>query len=346
MTRTLAGARVAPDQYAGAGRFDGGGADVQPGRPPPRAPVDRGADARHAPEGRPHLGVDERPRPGRPRAERTVGRIPGNDPLSWVGDHDPVFEELLAFLGTEAPASRERGQLATVLFTDIVDSTTKAAAQGDASWRETLQRHHEAVRACLTAHGGTEVDTAGDGFFATLDGPAAAVRCAIGHHRLDQGDRLEVRAGVHTGEVEDRLQGRWDRRGDRSPDRVEGRSFGGVGIEDGSKIPRRTGLTFEDAVRARTEGRARSLAALSGRVLIVARSGGPVGLLRLLGQQVVQRRLALALGLRDRLPEPVRLRRRPPPRASLPATSRRFPSAGCAARRAPPRAARTAPAPP
>ena len=104
--------------------------------------------------------------------------LPGSDGLSWVGEHDPVFEELLPFLGTEAPASQGTRQLATVLFTDIVDSTTKAAELGDARWREILQRHHGAVRACLTAHGGTEVDTAGDGFFATLDGPAAAVRCA------------------------------------------------------------------------------------------------------------------------------------------------------------------------
>jgi len=128
--------------------------------------------------------------------------LEGGDALAWVGDHDPVFEELLAFLGTEVPASPTTRQLATVLFTDIVESTTKASELGDASWRETLERHHETVRACLASHGGTEVDTAGDGFFATLDGPAAAVRCAMEIVEAVEELGLEVRAGVHTGEVE------------------------------------------------------------------------------------------------------------------------------------------------
>jgi class 3 adenylate cyclase len=145
--------------------------------------------------------------------------LPGNDPLSWEGEHDPVFEELLPFLGTEAPARQGTRQLATVLFTDIVDSTTKAAELGDSSWREILQRHHGAVRACLTAHGGTEVDTAGDGFFATLDGPAAAIRCATEIVESVQQIGLEVRAGVHTGEVET----------------IDGK-VGGIGVVIGSRI--------------------------------------------------------------------------------------------------------------
>ena len=145
--------------------------------------------------------------------------LPGADGLSWVGEHDPVFEELLAFLGTEAPASKETRQLATVLFTDIVGSTTKAAELGDARWRVTLQRHHEAVRACLAAHGGTEVDTAGDGFFATLDGPAAAVRCAMEIVGSVKEIGLEIRAGVHTGEVET----------------IDGK-VGGIGVVIGSRI--------------------------------------------------------------------------------------------------------------
>jgi class 3 adenylate cyclase len=145
--------------------------------------------------------------------------LPGSDSLSWVGDHDPVFEELLAFLGTEAPASQGTRQLSTVLFTDIVDSTTKAAELGDERWRETLQRHHETVRACLTTHGGTEVDTAGDGFFATLDGPAAAVRCATEIVGSVKEIDLEVRAGVHTGEVET----------------IDGK-VGGIGVAIGARI--------------------------------------------------------------------------------------------------------------
>jgi class 3 adenylate cyclase len=151
--------------------------------------------------------------------------LSGGDALSWVGEHDPVFEELLAFLGTEAPASRGTPrQLATVLFTDIVDSTTKAAELGDARWRETLQRHHETVRACLTAHGGTEVDTAGDGFFATLDGPAAAVRCAMEIVGSVKEIDLEVRAGVHTGEVET----------------IDGK-VGGIGVAIGARIASKAG---------------------------------------------------------------------------------------------------------
>jgi class 3 adenylate cyclase len=174
--------------------------------------------------------------------------LPGSDSLSWVGDHDPVFEELLAFLGTEAPSSQGTRQLSTVLFTDIVDSTTKAAELGDERWRETLQRHHERVRACLTAHGGTEVDTAGDGFFATLDGPAAAVRCATQIVGSVKEIDLEVRAGVHTGEVET----------------IDGK-VGGIGVAIGARIASTagpsevlvsrtvrdlvagSGLTFEDA---------------------------------------------------------------------------------------------------
>ena len=92
--------------------------------------------------------------------------------------------------------------LATVLFTDIVGSTERAAELGDRAWRELLERHHAFVRRELTRFRGEERDTAGDGFFATFDGPARAIRCA---QALVDGIRdlgLEVRAGVHTGECE------------------------------------------------------------------------------------------------------------------------------------------------
>jgi len=92
--------------------------------------------------------------------------------------------------------------LATMLFTDLVGSTERAAELGDRSWRDLLQRHHALVRRELTRYRGEEKDTAGDGFFATFDGPARAIRCAHaivdGVHELG----LEVRAGVHTGECE------------------------------------------------------------------------------------------------------------------------------------------------
>jgi class 3 adenylate cyclase len=92
--------------------------------------------------------------------------------------------------------------LATVLFTDIVGSTERAASVGDASWKTLLERHHEAVRALLGRYRGREIDTAGDGFFALFDGPARGVRCAVAISRAVEALGLEVRAGLHTGEVE------------------------------------------------------------------------------------------------------------------------------------------------
>jgi class 3 adenylate cyclase len=92
--------------------------------------------------------------------------------------------------------------LATVLFTDIVGSTEKASELGDRAWKQLLERHHSAIRGLLARYRGREVDTAGDGFFATFDGPARAVRCA---QRIVEAVRsldLEVRAGLHTGECE------------------------------------------------------------------------------------------------------------------------------------------------
>jgi len=95
-----------------------------------------------------------------------------------------------------------RRQLATVLFTDIARSTELAAELGDARWRTLIRRHHQTVRTELRRHGGREVDTAGDGFFATFPAPAAAVECAYAVVRAVRDLGLELRAGVHTGEVE------------------------------------------------------------------------------------------------------------------------------------------------
>jgi class 3 adenylate cyclase/pimeloyl-ACP methyl ester carboxylesterase len=92
--------------------------------------------------------------------------------------------------------------LATVLFTDIVDSTEVAARLGDAGWRTLVERHHSTVRSLLTRYRGSEVDTAGDGFFVTFDGPARAVRCATAIVAAMRPLGVQIRAGVHTGEVE------------------------------------------------------------------------------------------------------------------------------------------------
>ncbi len=92
--------------------------------------------------------------------------------------------------------------LATVLFTDIVGSTEKAAALGDTAWKELLERHHAVVRAMIGRYRGAEIDTTGDGFLATFDGPARGVRCAQAIIEALKPLGLEVRAGLHTGEVE------------------------------------------------------------------------------------------------------------------------------------------------
>jgi class 3 adenylate cyclase len=92
--------------------------------------------------------------------------------------------------------------LTTVLFTDIVGSTERAAELGDSSWRDLIQLHHALVRAALRKRGGREIDTAGDGFFAVFDGPAAAIECALDVVAEVRNLGIEVRAGLHVGEVE------------------------------------------------------------------------------------------------------------------------------------------------
>jgi class 3 adenylate cyclase len=112
----------------------------------------------------------------------------------------PAIDRLLASIRDEE-AQFDR-VLATVMFTDIVGSTTKATELGDRAWREVVERHHATVRAMLGRYRGIEVDTAGDGFFATFDGPARAVRCARSIVEAIHPLGIDIRAGVHTGEVE------------------------------------------------------------------------------------------------------------------------------------------------
>jgi class 3 adenylate cyclase len=102
---------------------------------------------------------------------------------------------------TDVEAAFER-VLATVLFTDIVGSTERAASMGDHAWRDLLERHHATIRAMIGRFRGAEVSTAGDGFLATFDGPARAVRCALAITEAILPLGIEIRAGVHTGEVE------------------------------------------------------------------------------------------------------------------------------------------------
>jgi len=128
--------------------------------------------------------------------------LPGDDHMPWVGDQDAVLDELQEFLTGVRPVRDIDRVLATVLFTDIVGSTEEVARVGDRAWRDLLERHHAMVRGELARFRGKEVNTAGDGFFATFDGPARGVRCALSIHDAARTLGLGVRAGLHTGEVE------------------------------------------------------------------------------------------------------------------------------------------------
>ena len=143
---------------------------------------------------------------GRLLAARIPGaklvELPGIDHLPWVGDADAIVDEIAEFLTGVRPTRVIDRALATVLFTDIVGSTERAAAVGDARWRELLAEHHRVVRAQLQQFGGREIDTAGDGFFATFDGPGRAIRAAMAIVSAVRALGLEIRAGLHTGEVE------------------------------------------------------------------------------------------------------------------------------------------------
>ena len=128
--------------------------------------------------------------------------LPGDDHLPWVGDQDEILDEVEGFLtGVRRGADPDR-VLATVLFTDVVRSTEHAVELGDKRWSDLLASHHRAVRHELTHWRGTEIDTTGDGFLATFDGPARAIRCACAARDAVHELGLEIRAGLHTGEYE------------------------------------------------------------------------------------------------------------------------------------------------
>jgi class 3 adenylate cyclase len=142
---------------------------------------------------------------GRYLAEHVPGarfvELAGNDHMPWVGDSDAVLDEVEQFLTGGRRGAEPDRVLATVLFTDIAGSTVRAAELGDQRWSELLEAHHGRVRALISRYGGREVDTAGDGFLATFDGPTRAIRCAEEITAAVQTIGLEVRAGVHTGEI-------------------------------------------------------------------------------------------------------------------------------------------------
>ena len=128
--------------------------------------------------------------------------LDGADHIFWAGDVDAIADEIEEFLTGIRPMREADRVLSTVLFTDIVGSTERAAQLGDRRWRELVDAHHARVRRELERFKGREVDTAGDGFFASFDGPARAIRaaCAIRDGVRDLG--VDIRAGLHTGECE------------------------------------------------------------------------------------------------------------------------------------------------
>jgi len=131
-----------------------------------------------------------------------IVELPGRSDLIIGDDPALVVAEIQTFLTGERPAARTNSVLATVLYTDLVDSTDRAAKAGDRAWRVALDHHDHAVRTQLDLYGGREVKTTGDGFLALFDGPTRAIGCAAAVRRVLRESGFEIRAGIHTGEVE------------------------------------------------------------------------------------------------------------------------------------------------
>ena len=145
--------------------------------------------------------------------------LPGEDHLVFSQDVDRITDEIEEFLTGVRTGSDPDRVLTTLLFTDIVDSTTRAAEMGDRRWRDLLDQHHDLVRAELDRFGGREITTTGDGFFARFDSPAQAVRCALSATDGITSLGVQIRAGVHTGEVE-----------------VRGADLGGLAVHIGARV--------------------------------------------------------------------------------------------------------------
>lgn len=129
-------------------------------------------------------------------------KLSGDDHEPWVGDQDAVLDEIQEFLTGAQPVPESNRVLATVLFTDIVGSTDHAVRLGDRAWRDLLDSHHALVRKELARFRGREIKTVGDAFIATFEGPARAMRCACSIRDAVSKLGIEIRAGLHTGEIE------------------------------------------------------------------------------------------------------------------------------------------------
>jgi pimeloyl-ACP methyl ester carboxylesterase len=145
--------------------------------------------------------------------------LPGIDHMPWAADTEALVQEVEEFLTGQRHVAEPERVLATVQFTDIVRSTERAAALGDRKWRELLEEFQLMVRRELSQFRGREIDTAGDGFLATFDGPARAIRCAAALREGARRQGLEIRAGVHTGECE-----------------IIGEKLGGIAVHIGARV--------------------------------------------------------------------------------------------------------------
>jgi pimeloyl-ACP methyl ester carboxylesterase len=168
--------------------------------------------------------------------------LSGVDHLPYVGDADAIVEEVQEFLTGVRPLPDHDRVLATVLFTDIVASTDKASAIGDRAWKELLERHDGLIRRELGAFRGMEIHTTGDGFLATFDGPARAIRCARSIVDAVHGIGLQVRAGIHTGEIE-----------------LMGDQVGGIAVHIGARV-----AALADTDQVLVSGTVKDLVAGSG----------------------------------------------------------------------------------
>jgi class 3 adenylate cyclase len=151
--------------------------------------------------------VEDDPDANRYMAEHIPGAeyvaLPGKEHIPYLGDQDSVLDQIERFVkSVRAEEAALERVLATVLFTDVVGSSQKTVQLGDREWAKLLGEHNAIVRRLLARYRGTEVDTAGDGFFATFDGPARAIRCAQAIREAIARLGLQIRAGLHTGECE------------------------------------------------------------------------------------------------------------------------------------------------
>src|SRR6185312_8674058 len=185
-------------------------------------------------------------RQGEYLAEKIPGaryvELRGADHLAMIGDQDELLDEVEEFLLGSRRAHEPERALATVLFTDIVASTERAGELGDRRWRDLLERHDAVVRRQLGLYRGREVKTMGDGFLATFDGPTRAIRCACAIRDELARIGIEVRAGIHTGEVE-----------------LIGDDVGGMAVNIGARIG-----ALADAGEVRVSGTVKELVVGSG----------------------------------------------------------------------------------